>query len=84
MLFQIAKFLFGFYLEDLGRSELIMERYEQLALFVLFLMWIYFSALVLIIGAEVSAEYHRVWEKDWDSETGDQDEGGPRKGMLFP
>jgi membrane protein len=84
MLFQIAKFLFGFYLEDLGRSDLIEERFQHLAFLVLFLMWIYFSALVLIIGAEVSAEYHRVWERDEDAEPEDQDEDRRRKGMLFP
>ncbi len=56
VLFEGAKVAFIFYLNRFAIYNLI---YGPIASIVILLVWIYFSAFILIIGAEVSAEYGR-------------------------
>ncbi len=56
ILFEIAKNLFIIYLAHFARYELI---YGSLASLIIFLVWIYISALILIFGAEFTSRYHK-------------------------
>ena len=57
MLFELAKNLFIVYLERFARFEHV---YGSLAPVVGLLLWAYVSSLILILGAEISAEYGRL------------------------
>jgi membrane protein len=57
VLFEVAKTLFVFYLGSFGSYESV---YGSVASVIILLIWIYISALILILGAEVSAEYGRM------------------------
>ena len=57
VLFEIARTLFVFYLENFANYQLI---YGSLAPFVILLVWIYFSAFVTILGAEFTSQYSRM------------------------
>ncbi|MDA0734859.1 MAG: YihY/virulence factor BrkB family protein [Chloroflexi bacterium] len=57
-LFETAKFLFFWYLE---RFAVYDQLYGSLASVMVFLLWAYFSALILILGAEISYEYERIY-----------------------
>lgn len=56
-LFEIGKEFFVWYLANVANYS---EVYGSLASVMAFLMWTYVSALVLILGAEVSSEYERI------------------------
>jgi membrane protein len=55
-LFEIARTLFIFYLEHFANYQLI---YGTISSFIVLLVWIYYSALILILGAEFSFQYSR-------------------------
>ena len=57
VLFESGKYLFLWYLINLATYSQI---YGSLSSIIIFLSWIYFSALVIILGAEVSSEYGRM------------------------
>jgi membrane protein len=57
VLFEIGRNAFIFYLQHFGNFG---QTYGSLASVVILLMWIFYSALILIIGAEVAAEYARM------------------------
>lgn len=57
VLFETAKGLFIWYLDNLASYEQV---YGSLTSVMVLLFWIYLSALILILGAEVSSEYGRV------------------------
>jgi len=57
VLFETAKTLFVFYLARFANYESV---YGSVASVIILLVWIYISALILILGAEVSAEYGRM------------------------
>ena len=54
ILFEIARSLFIFYLEHLANYELI---YGSITSIIALLVWIYYSALILILGAEFTFQY---------------------------
>jgi len=59
ILFEIAKSLFVFYLDHFATYESV---YGSVASVIVLLFWIYISAFILILGAELSAEYGRMRE----------------------
>jgi len=56
-LFEAAKALFVFYLRNFATYESV---YGSVASMIVLLVWIYISAWILILGAEISAEYGRM------------------------
>ena len=56
ILFELAKNAFVWYVANFANFE----AYGSLASVLIFLAWAYFSALILILGAEVSTEYERM------------------------
>ena len=61
LLWLIASGLFSFYVAKFGSYD---KTYGSLAAIVVFLMWLYLSALVVLIGAELNAEMERQTVKD--------------------
>jgi len=59
ILLEIAKNLFVLYLDHFASYESV---YGSVASVIILLVWIYFSAFILILGAELSAEYGRMRE----------------------
>ena len=55
--FEIAQILFAIYLTNWANYENI---YGLFASFIIILLWFYISALIVIIGAELSAQYSRM------------------------
>jgi len=66
-LFETAKILFFWYLETFAVYDQI---YGSLTSVMVFLLWAYFSALILILGAEISYEYERIYYPDDQQELG--------------
>jgi len=60
VLFDAAKSLFVLYLAHFANYEMI---YGSIASVIAFLVWIYYSAIILIMGAELNSEYARMTEK---------------------
>ena len=57
VLFELSRNLFVFYLNNFAHYEII---YGSMASIIASLIWIFFSALILIFGATFSAEYTRM------------------------
>ncbi len=57
VMFELGKELFILYLERFARFDTV---YGPLSSVMVFLLWIYLSSLILVLGAEVSSEYHRM------------------------
>lgn len=57
VLFEIARSVFTIYLNNFATYDMV---YGSLAAVIVFLVWIYFSAFFLIIGAEIVSEYGRM------------------------
>lgn len=57
ILFEVGKYAFSWYLTSFARYSLI---YGSLGTTIVFLMWSYLSALILLLGAELTAEYARL------------------------
>ncbi len=57
VLFEIAKGLFIWYLDNLASYQQV---YGALTSVMILLLWIYLSSLILILGAEISSEYGRI------------------------
>jgi membrane protein len=55
--FEIARVLFIFYLEHFANYQVI---YGTISSFVILLVWIYYSAFILILGAEFTFQYSRM------------------------
>src|SRR5271157_4547465 len=55
--FEIARALFIFYLEHFANYQVI---YGTISSFVILLIWIYYSAFILILGAEFTFQYSRM------------------------
>ncbi len=62
-LFEVGKTGFAFYLENFGNYDIV---YGSLGAVAAFLFWVYISALILLLGAEVASEYPRVMRGDYD------------------
>ena len=63
ILFELAKNGFSFYLANFGRYDLV---YGSLGAVVTFLIGLYLSAAVLLLGAEVASEYPKVMSGGYD------------------
>jgi len=61
--FEIIKNGFSFYLANFGRYDVV---YGSLGAVVALLFWMYLSAVVLLLGAEVASEYPRVKSGKYD------------------
>jgi membrane protein len=57
ILFEIARTLFVFYLENFANYQLI---YGSIASIIVLLVWIYYSAFIMILGAEFTFQYGRI------------------------
>jgi len=57
VLFEIARTLFIFYLENFADYQLI---YGSIASIIVLLVWIYYSAFIMILGAEFTFQYGRM------------------------
>jgi membrane protein len=57
VLFEIARTLFIFYLENFANYQLI---YGSIASIIVLLVWIYYSAFIMILGAEFTFQYGRI------------------------
>ena len=57
ILFEAGKYAFSWYLTGFARYSLI---YGSLGTTIVFLMWTYLVALILLLGAELTAEYARL------------------------
>jgi membrane protein len=57
ILFEIARTLFVFYLENFANYQLI---YGSIASIIVLLVWIYYSAFIMILGAEFTSQYGRM------------------------
>jgi membrane protein len=70
LLFEVVKHGFSLYVANFGRYDLI---YGSLGTVVALLFWIYLSAVILLLGAEVASEYPLVksgerddlWDQGW-------------------
>ena len=71
VLFELVKLGFGIYLENFSNYDVV---FGSLGAVVAFLFLVFVSANVLLLGAEVAAEYPRVIRGDYDyaSEPGEQ------------
>lgn len=61
LLWEAAKQLFGWYVLHLGRYSLV---YGSLSTAAIFILWIYYSAAIFLVGAEVAATLERTEEGD--------------------
>jgi membrane protein len=57
ILFEIARTLFVFYIENFANYQLI---YGTIASIIVLLVWIYYSAFIMIMGAEFTFQYGRM------------------------
>jgi membrane protein len=57
ILFEIARTLFIFYLENFANYQLI---YGSIASIIVLLVWIYYSAFIMVLGAEFTFQYGRM------------------------
>jgi len=57
VLFELARTLFVFYLENFANYQLI---YGSIASIIVLLVWIYYSAFIMILGAEFTSQYGRM------------------------
>ena len=69
LLFESAKVLFSLYLENFANYDVV---FGSLGAVVAFLFWVYVSANILLLGAEVASEYPRVRRGDYDLPEGPQ------------
>ncbi|MGK2965136.1 MAG: YihY/virulence factor BrkB family protein [Tepidiformaceae bacterium] len=63
-LFEVAKVGFTVYLEHFGNYSAV---YGGLGAAVIFLFWVFISANILLLSAEVASEYPRVMRGDYDA-----------------
>lgn len=57
ILFEIARTLFIFYINNIANYQLI---YGSIASIIVLLVWIYYSAFIMILGAELTFQYGRM------------------------
>jgi membrane protein len=62
LLFEILKNGFAFYLEHFNSYDVV---YGSLGAIMVFLFWTYLTAIILLLGAELAAEYPRVLRGDY-------------------
>lgn len=57
ILFEIARTLFVFYLANFANYQLL---YGSIASIIILLVWVYYSAFIIILGAEFTYQYNRM------------------------
>jgi membrane protein len=57
VLFELARILFIFYLENFANYQII---YGSITSIIVLLVWIYYSSFILILGAEFTYQYSRI------------------------
>ena len=57
VLFELARTLLIFYLENFANYQLV---YGSIASIIVLLVWIYYSAFIMILGAEFTYQYGRM------------------------
>jgi membrane protein len=57
ILFEVARSLFVFYVENFANYQLL---YGSIASIIILLVWIYYSAFIMILGAEFTYQYGRM------------------------
>ncbi|MCK9521327.1 MAG: YihY/virulence factor BrkB family protein [Dehalococcoidia bacterium] len=70
LLFEVAKSGFSLYLRNFGNYDVV---FGSLGAVVAFLFWVYVSANILLLGAEVASEYPKVRRGDFDAPGGEID-----------
>lgn len=65
VLFEVCKIGFSLYLENFSNYSVV---FGSLGAVVAFLFWVYLSANVMLLGAEIASEYPRVLRGDYDHE----------------
>ena len=73
LLFEVAKLAFSFYLENFSNYDLV---FGSLGAVAAFLFWIYLSANIMLLGAELAAQYPQVPEAGYSQP--------PMQGMKPP
>ena len=63
LLFELSKVGFSIYLEKFGNYDVV---FGSLGAVVILMFWIFISANILLLGAEVASEYPRVKRGDYD------------------
>lgn len=66
VLFEILKNGFAIYVANFNNYDAV---YGSLGILLLFMLWTYFAASVLLLGAEVASEYPRVLRGDYSGQT---------------
>ena len=64
VLFELLKNLFALYVANFNNYA---GAYGALGILLLFLLWIYLTSTILLVGAELAAEYPRVMRGDYDN-----------------
>jgi membrane protein len=57
LLFEIGRIAFLFYIDNFGNYQMV---YGTIGSVIALLIWIYYSAIIVILGAELTAEYSRL------------------------
>ena len=60
-LFELGKELFAFYLHHYGRYDIL---YGSIASTIVFLFWVYLSALILALGAEICSNFQQAYHPE--------------------
>jgi len=65
VLFEVARALFILYINNYANYQLI---YGSIASIIVLLVWIYYSAFIMILGAEFAFQYHRLRHDDHEEQ----------------
>ncbi|HEX6031375.1 MAG TPA: YihY/virulence factor BrkB family protein [Tepidiformaceae bacterium] len=65
VLFEVAKAAFSIYLRNFSNFDIV---FGSLGAVVAFLFWVYVSANIMLLGAEIAVEYPRVMRGEFDSD----------------
>jgi membrane protein len=67
VLFEVLKNVFAFYIRHFSNYDVV---YGSLGAIMIFLLWTYLAANILLLGAEMAVEYPRVLRGEYDAEPG--------------
>ncbi len=79
-LFELSKIVFVIYVPGYNNTQ---QLYGSIASAIIFLFWVYLSAMILTLGAEICAQYRRIYFPG-DLEDDDQTRVWSRTGELPP
>ena len=61
ILFEVGKEVFTVYLQHYGQYDLL---YGSIASTIIFLLWVFLSALILTLGAEICSNYQQAYHPE--------------------